>query len=115
MDGRKMHARAPPPQCAPFPAPRGRLALVFPLTPAPMRGRDEILGNLESIYRSSYDGAKQDGQTRRMEELDNAYQRDQLMMEVLLDVRDLLARQPAAPPGQSILDQLEALRRIAKR
>ncbi|HEU4570806.1 MAG TPA: hypothetical protein VFS07_09555 [Gemmatimonadales bacterium] len=80
-----------------------------------MRGRDEILGNLESIYRSSYDGAKQDGQARRMEELDNAYQRDQLMMEVLLDVRDLLARQPAAPPGQSILDQLDALRRIAKR
>ena len=80
-----------------------------------MRPRDAILGNLESIYRSSYDAATAAQQPRRMEELDNAYQRDQLMMEVLLDVRDLLARQPAAPPGQTVLDQLEALRRIAKR
>jgi hypothetical protein len=80
-----------------------------------MRPRDEILGNLESIYRSSYDAAKQTQQPRRMEELDNAYQRDQLMLEILLDVRDLMARQPAAPPGQSVVDQLEALRRLTKR
>ena len=80
-----------------------------------MRPRDEILGNLESIYKITYDAAKQAAQTKRMEELDNSYQRDQLMMEILLDVRDLLARQPAAPPGQSVIDQLEALRRLAKR
>ena len=80
-----------------------------------MRPRDDILGNLESIYQSSFDAAKRAEQPRRMEELDNAYQRDQLMMEILLDVRDLLARQPAAPPGASVLDQLEALRRLAKR
>jgi hypothetical protein len=80
-----------------------------------MRTRDAILGNLESIYRSSYDAAKSAEQPRRMDELDNAYQRDQLMMEILLDVRDLLARQPAAPPGQSVLDQLEALRRLTVR
>jgi hypothetical protein len=80
-----------------------------------MRPRDEILGNLESIYKTTYDAAKQAAQTKRMEELDNSYQRDQLMMEILLDVRDLLARQPAAPPGQSVIDQLEALRRLAKR
>jgi hypothetical protein len=80
-----------------------------------MRPRDDILGNLESIYQASFDAAKRSEQPRRMEELDNAYQRDQLMMEILLDVRDLLARQPAAPPGASVLDQLEALRRLAKR
>jgi hypothetical protein len=80
-----------------------------------MRPRDAILGNLESIYQASFDAAKRSEQPRRMEELDNAYQRDQLMMEILLDVRDLLARQPAAPPGASVLDQLEALRRLAKR
>jgi hypothetical protein len=80
-----------------------------------MRPRDDILGNLESIYKASFDAAKQASQPRRMEELDNSYQRDQLMMEILLDVRDLLARQPAAPPGQSVIDQLEALRRLAKR
>jgi len=80
-----------------------------------MRSREDILGDLEAIYRSSYDAAEQATQPRRMEELDNAYQRDQLMMEILIDVRDLLARQPAAPPGQTVLDQLEAFRRLAKR
>jgi hypothetical protein len=80
-----------------------------------MRPRDEILGNLETIYQASFDAAKQAQQPRRMEELDNAYQRDQLMLEILLDVRDLMARQPAAPPGQSVIDQLESLRRLTKR
>ena len=80
-----------------------------------MRPRDAILRDLESIYQSSFDAARKAEQPRRAEELDNAYQRDQLMMEVLMDVRDLLARQPAAPPGQSVIDQLDALRRIAKR
>jgi hypothetical protein len=80
-----------------------------------MRPRDVILGDLENIYRASFDEAKKAEQPRRAEELDNAYQRDQLMMEVLMDLRDLLARQPAAPPGQGVIDQLEALRRIAKR
>ena len=81
-----------------------------------MRPRDHILGNLDTIYRDSYATAKAEGQTRRMEELDAAYQRDQLMMEVFLDVRDLLAARPAAPsqgPGTA-LQQLDALRRITK-
>ncbi len=80
-----------------------------------MRPRDAILGDLENIYQASFDAARKAEQPRRAEELDNAYQRDQLMMEILIDVRDLLARQPAAPPGQSVLDQLEALRRLANR
>lgn len=80
-----------------------------------MRPRDNILTDLETIYRVSYDAAKESQLVRRMEELDAAYQRDQLMMEILLDVRDLLAHQPAAPPGQSVIDQLDALRRLAKR
>ena len=66
-----------------------------------MRPRDDILGNLESIYQASFDAAKRSEQPRRMEELDNAYQRDQLMMEILLDVRDLLARQ-LAPGGAAV-------------
>ena len=57
-----------------------------------MRPRDRILANLEATYRDSYEKAKAEGITRRMEELDWAYQRDQLMLEILLDVRDLLSR-----------------------
>lgn len=56
-----------------------------------MRSRDQILANLESTYRDQYDRARNESQSRRMEELDAGYQRDQLMLEVLLDVRDLLA------------------------
>ena len=62
-----------------------------------MRPRDQILTNLEVTYREQYDRAKGDQQARRMEELDAAYQRDQLMLEVLLDVRDLLAARPTLP------------------
>lgn len=56
-----------------------------------MRSRDQILANLESAYREQYDRARTEQLTRRMEELDAGYQRDQLMLEVLLDIRDQLA------------------------
>ncbi|MBL8980526.1 MAG: hypothetical protein JNM53_19105 [Gemmatimonadetes bacterium] len=56
-----------------------------------MRPRDQILANLESAYREQYDRARTEQLSRRMEELDAGYQRDQLMLEVLLDIRDQLA------------------------
>ena len=52
-----------------------------------MRARERILANLESIYRESYDRAKAAGDGGRMIDLDSAYMRDQLMMEILLDLR----------------------------
>jgi hypothetical protein len=80
-----------------------------------MRSRDRILANLESIYRESYDRAKQSGEAGRMIDLDSAYMRDQLMLEILLDIRDLFAVTPAAPkPGTSALETLEKLRRLAR-
>jgi len=49
-----------------------------------------------------------------VEELDAAFVRDQLMLEILLDIRDLFAVTPAAPTsGSSALEKLEALRRLA--
>jgi len=80
-----------------------------------MRARDRILANLESIYRDSYDRAKREQLTRRMEELDAAYQRDQLMMEVLLDIRDLFAQPQAGAAGTGALQTLDALRKLTKR
>ncbi|HWA58617.1 MAG TPA: hypothetical protein VG692_15260 [Gemmatimonadales bacterium] len=62
-----------------------------------MRTRDQILANLESTYREQYDRARGESQPRRMEELDAGYQRDQLMLEVLLDVRDLLSTRTLGP------------------
>lgn len=82
-----------------------------------MRSRDRILGNLEQIYRESYEAAKGAENTVRMADLDNAYMRDQLMLEILLDIRDLFAVSPAAPAasGQSALEKLQALRRLTGR
>lgn len=78
-----------------------------------MRSRDRILANLESIYRESYDQAKAADATARMTDLDNAYQRDQLMLEILLDIRDLFSVAPAAKGG-SALESLEALRNLTR-
>ncbi|HEX6107412.1 MAG TPA: hypothetical protein VFZ26_17620 [Gemmatimonadales bacterium] len=78
-----------------------------------MRSRDRILGNLEAIYKESYDRAKSLGDQGRMLDLESAYMRDQLMLEILLDIRDLFSVAPAASGGTA-LEKLEAIRRLTK-
>lgn len=78
-----------------------------------MRSRDRILANLESIYRESYDRAQSLSDNGRMLDLESAYMRDQLMLEILLDIRDLFSVAPAASGG-SALEKLEAIRRLTK-
>ena len=81
-----------------------------------MRSRDSILANLESIYRESYERARAKDDGTRMAELDCAYVRDQLTLEILLDIRDLFAVAPAAPAkGTSALEKLETLRRLTRK
>jgi len=77
------------------------------------RARDRILGNLETIYREAYDRAKASGDERRMLDLDASYQREQLLLEVLLDIRDSLASPPASP-GVDPLAAIETIRRVTK-
>ncbi|HWB39656.1 MAG TPA: hypothetical protein VG500_00270 [Gemmatimonadales bacterium] len=81
---------------------------------ADIRPRERILANLETIYRESYDRAKQFGDQGRMIDLESAYMRDQLMLEILLDIRDLFSVAPAAPTGSTALEKLEALRKLTK-
>lgn len=78
-----------------------------------MRTRDRILANLEAIYKESYDRAKGLADEGRMLDLESAYMRDQLMLEILLDIRDLFSVAPAASGG-SALEKLEAIRRLTK-
>jgi len=78
-----------------------------------MRSRERILTNLETIYRESYDRAKQTADQGRMLDLESAYMRDQLMLEILLDIRDLFSVAPAASGG-SALEKLEAIRRLTR-
>ena len=75
------------------------------------RPRDRILGNLESIYREAYERAEKAGDKARMLDLDAAYQREQLLLEVLMDIRDAVQTDAKAPGP---LEKLAALRRLAK-
>lgn len=79
-----------------------------------IRPRERILANLETIYRESYDRARKFGDEGRMIDLESAYMRDQLMLEILLDIRDLFSVAPAAPAGATALEKLEALRKLTK-
>ena len=82
-----------------------------------MRPRDRILANLESIYREAYERATAAGDQVRMSDLDAAYQREQLLLEVLLDIRDALAVPQTGAPraaGPDPVGTLETIRRITR-
>lgn len=80
------------------------------------RPRERILANLESIYREAYDRAKAAKDERRMADLDAAFQREQLLLEVLLDIRDGMT--PSAPPKKSAVGEaaaaLDTVRKITR-
>jgi hypothetical protein len=81
------------------------------------RPRDRILANLETVYREAYDRAKTAGDERRMLDLDAAYQREQLLLEVLIDIRDAIQAPPAPKEAASGIDPLAAIdtiRRVTK-
>lgn len=81
------------------------------------RPRERILENLDAVYREAYDRARTAGDERRMADLDAAYQREQLLLEVLLDIRDGLsarAPSPPAPAGPDPLAALNTIRQITK-
>jgi hypothetical protein len=81
----------------------------------PGRPRDRILANLETVYREAYDRAKTAGDERRMFDLDAAFQREQLLLEVLLDIRDALSAPPRAEsPGVDPIAALDTIRRVTK-
>jgi len=81
-----------------------------------MRSRDRILASLEGVFREAFGRAEARGDAEAMEALDFEYQREQLRLEVLLDVRELLTREPEpeAPVTGGLLDKAEALRRITR-
>jgi len=79
------------------------------------RPRQQILDNLESVYREAYDRARKTGDERRMADLDAAYQREQLLLEVLLDIRDGIGRPSAKKDsGADPIAALDTIRRITK-
>ena len=79
-----------------------------------MRSRERIVANLESIYREAYERARETDNKDRMMDLDASFQREQLILEVLLDVRDALAMIGEKPATDSTLKKINTLRNIAK-
>jgi hypothetical protein len=71
----------------------------FPrLTPAALervrmsRSRDRIMENLETMYREAFERAKSTADDSQMATLDLAYRREQLYLEILLDIREAVER-----------------------
>lgn len=78
-----------------------------------MRTRDRVLHSLENVYRNAFTAAEDSGDSVSMEKLDLEYQRDQLQLELLLDIRDLLI--PAKPDATaSLLEKAQNIRKLTK-
>jgi hypothetical protein len=56
------------------------------------RSRDRIMQNLDTMYREAFERAKAAGDDSQMATLDFAYRREQLYLEVLLDIREAMER-----------------------
>lgn len=85
-----------------------------------MRSRKKILGSLESAYRSEFERAESAADEDRMSRLDFEFQRDQILAEVLLDVREALTTLQDAqesadePPKKSFIEKAQALRKLTR-
>ena len=78
-----------------------------------MRSRDRVLQSLEKVYRGAFTVAEEGEDSASMERLDLEYQRDQLQLEVLLDIRDLLLPEEE-DKTTSLLEKAQKLRRLTK-
>lgn len=81
-----------------------------------MRAKSRIIGSLEKVYTEAYEKAAAVDDRSRMDALDFGFQRDQIMLEVMLDLRDALStlQEDAAPDEPSLLDRAKAIRDLAK-
>lgn len=80
-----------------------------------MRDRERILQSLEKIYRGAFTAAEEAGDTSQMARLELEYQRDQVRLEVLLDIRELLVPElPDEDKTSSLLEKAQQLRRLTK-
>lgn len=85
------------------------------MAPVSPRQRQQILDNLDTIYREAYERAKAAKDERRMADLDAAYQREQLLLEVLLDIRDgISATPPTRETGTNPMAALDTIRRLTR-
>jgi hypothetical protein len=94
------------------------IQMYVPVTPtlqeSAMRSRDRVLQSLEKVYRDAFASAEASGNEQEMSRLDLEYQRDQLQLEILLDIRELLTPQDAPEDTTSLLEKAQKLRKFTK-
>jgi len=56
------------------------------------RSRERIMTNLDDMYREAFERAKAADDPAQMTTLDFSYRREQLYLEILLDIRDAAER-----------------------
>lgn len=78
-----------------------------------MRSRERVLQSLENVFREAFAAAEKAGDADRMGELDMEYQRDQLRLEVLLDIRGLLTPEPE-DTTTSLLEKAQNIRKLTR-
>lgn len=80
-----------------------------------MRSRDRVLQSLEKVYRAAFSDAEEAGNDAEMARLDLEYQRDQLRLEVLLDIRELLTPEEIEEDKTvSLLEKAQKIRNLTK-
>lgn len=78
-----------------------------------MRSRERVLQSLDNVYRSAFVAAEAAGDVADMARLDLEYQREQLHLEVMLDIRDLLLP-TEAERAASFFEKAQQLRRLTR-
>lgn len=78
------------------------------------RPRQSILENLETVYREAFDRAREADDKARMADLDASFQREQLLLEVLLDIRDGIHAIGDASSAEGALDKLKKLKDLTR-
>ena len=87
-----------------------------------MRSRERVLNSLENVYREAFQAAEGRGDKDEMARLDFGYQRDQLQLEILLDLRELLsppeeadaAKKSLVDKGSELLDKARSVKKITR-
>ncbi len=79
-----------------------------------MRDRQRILDNLEKLYRDELDRSAET-ESAGGERLDFEFQRDQLYLEVMLDLRDLMGGSTEDEKStSSLLEKAQQLRNLTR-
>jgi hypothetical protein len=83
-----------------------------------VRDRKQILDSLERVYRQAFEAAETRDDAATMAELDFKFQRDQVHLEVLLDIRDMLRPSEPEPEVEErvggLLDTAQKLKNLTR-